>query len=146
MLPLRGVDGLEAAWPAMLDAFEAGAEWASKERYAFAKDFGGSYLCVDMGTEIRASGCIIRIEDDEITVVAKDMESFLETIANELETGEVTIADTVEHLESFEVVFDAARRRTPGDVVTHSVLTQLHVEATVEGPEVHASRRSATTS
>jgi hypothetical protein len=139
MMPLRGVDGLETAWPAMLDAFEAGAEWASKERYSFAKDFSGSYLCVDMGRELGKPGRIIGIEDDEITVLANDMESFLETIADELESGKVPIADTLEHLEPFEVVFDAARQRTPGEVVTHSVLTQLHVEATVEAPEVHAS-------
>jgi len=139
MMPLHGVDGLETAWPQMLDALEAGAEWATKDRYAFAKDFGGSYLCVDMGSEGGGPGRIIGIEDGETTVLAKDMETFLEQIASELESGKLAIDDTIEELQSFEVVFDAARPRAPGDAVTHSVFTQLGIDAKVESIEAHAS-------
>ncbi|HSO31739.1 MAG TPA: SMI1/KNR4 family protein [Labilithrix sp.] len=139
MMPLHGVDGLEAAWPEMLDAHDAGAGWATKDRYPFAKDFAGSYLCVDMGSEGGAAGRIIGIEDGETTELAKDMETFLEQIAGELEGGEVAIDDTIEELESFEVVFDAARPRAPGDAVTHSVFTQLGIDAKVEAIEAHAS-------
>lgn len=43
-LPLQGVDGVAVAWDQMLEAHQAGAPWASNDRYAFAKDFGGNYL------------------------------------------------------------------------------------------------------
>jgi cell wall assembly regulator SMI1 len=139
MMPLHGVDGLETAWPQMLDAHEAGAEWATKDRYPFAKDFGGSYLCVDMDGDDGTPGRIIRIEDGETTVLAEDMDSFLEQLASELESGALAVDDTVEELEPFEVVFDAARPRTPGDAVTHSIFTELGIDATVESLESHAS-------
>jgi cell wall assembly regulator SMI1 len=139
MMPLHGVDGLETAWPEMLDAHEAGAEWATKDRYPFAKDFSGSYLCVDMGGESGARGRIIGIEDGETAELAKDMETFLERLADELERGELVIDDTIEELEPFEVVFDAARPRAPGEPVTHTVFTQLGVDAAVESIESHAS-------
>lgn len=139
MMPLRGVDGLETAWPAMLDALDAGAEWATKDRYPFAKDFGGSYLCVDMGSEEGNPGNIVSIEDGETTVLAGDMEAFLEAIAVELESGELTLDDTIEELEPFDVVFDAARARVHGEAVTHSVFTRLGIEAEVESIESHAT-------
>ncbi len=139
MMPLHGVDGLETAWPQMLDAHEAGADWATEDRYPFAKDFGGSYLCVDMGSEDGEPGRIIAIEDGETTVLAEDMETFLEQIASELESGELSVDDRIEELESFEVVFDAARPRAPGDAVTHSVFAQLGIDAKVESIEAHAT-------
>jgi cell wall assembly regulator SMI1 len=139
MMPLRGVDSLATAWPAMLDALDAGAEWATKDRYPFAKDFSGSYLCVDMGHEGGSPGKIIQIEDGETTLLADTMEAFLAAIADELESGALTLDDTIEELEPFEVVFDAARPRVPGEAVTHSVFTRLGIEAAIESIESHVS-------
>lgn len=131
-MPLDGVDGLAAAWDRMLDAVEAGAPWASKDRYPFAKDFGGSCLCIDTSAGGGAPGRVVCIEDGECSVIADDVESFLAQLAADLEAGRLTIDDAVEERERFEIVFDAARAREPGDAVTHSVLSDLAVDAHVE--------------
>lgn len=137
MMPIDGVDGLDAAWDSMLEAAESGAPWATKDRYPFAKDFGGSYLCVDM--EARAAGRVIEIDDGGTVELAPDMESFLAKVATSCEEGKTTIDERVETVESFEIVFDAARERRAGDAVTHSVLTELGIDAVVESLEQYAS-------
>jgi cell wall assembly regulator SMI1 len=139
LMPLHGVDGLETAWAQMRQAHEAGAEWATENRYAFAKDFSGAYLCVEMDGEEGVPGRIIRIEDDTTTELAADMESYLEALAGRLERGEFQLDDTIETVEDFAVAFDAARARTPGEAATHPVFTQLGIEARVESIESHAS-------
>lgn len=142
-MPLRGVDGVETAWEQMMDAAQAGAPWATKDRYPFAKDFSGNFLCVDMDK----AGRVIAIEEGETRELAADMESFLEKIARELNEGILRIEDgtavsetTIEaKAETFTVVFDAARERTPGSPVTHAVFAELGIDAVVESIADYAS-------
>lgn len=139
MMPLHGVDGLESAWNEMLDAVEAGEEWATSETYPFANDYAGGFLCVDMNSGDGAAGRIVSIVDGETNLLADDMQSFLETVAGDLERRRFLIDESVVEWEPFEILFDASRPRTPGDVVKHSIFDELEIDATIEDPELHAS-------
>jgi cell wall assembly regulator SMI1 len=125
-LPLDGVDSVTDELDTMLEAVDAGVPWAAKDRYPFAKDFGGNSLCVEQG------GQVLSIEEGEVTVLAESLGQYLDELAAQLEAGLVVIDDTVEKTETFAVVFDAGRQRAPGDRVTHSVFTQLEIDAVVE--------------
>lgn len=134
MLAVDGVDGLESAWRAMCAAAEAGESWATPERFPFAKDHGGSVLCVD--TSDPECQPVVEIADGEVDELADSLDSFLAVLATDLEEKTVTIDDPVEEAAgTYEVVLDAAIERVAGDRVTHSVFTQLGIEATVEALE-----------
>ena len=85
------------------------------------------------------SGRVIEIEEGETTELAQDMEAFLTRLADDLEAGRQGVDDALIDEESFEVVFDAGRERTPGERVKHSVFETLGLEATVESLADHAS-------
>lgn len=125
-MPLDGVDGVASAWDQMIEMAERGGAGASKELYAFAKDFAGNYLCVE-----GQSGAIVEIEDGEQRRLAASMQAFLRSVTADLQQGRATIQDQAQTEEQFEVVFDASRARTAGDAVTHSVFEALGVRATV---------------
>ncbi|RYE94696.1 MAG: SMI1/KNR4 family protein [Myxococcales bacterium] len=142
-LPLRGIDGVETAWDQMLEAHEAGAPWASNDRYPFAKDFAGNFLCVD------DAGAVLAIDEGEVTTLAGSIEAFLTDLADALEAGELSLEDPpppppapaapsppvaarARPVETFEVLFDAARDRTPGEPVHNSAFVELGIEARVQ--------------
>lgn len=129
-MPLRGVDGVETAWDRMLEAHRAGAPWASDDRYAFATDFAGNYLCLD------DSGAVLAIDEGEVTALAGSLEAFLVDLVDAMEAGDLTVQDPpaalARRVETFEVVFDAARVRTPGEPVHNSAFVELGIEARVE--------------
>lgn len=79
-MPLEGVDGVETAWDQMVEMVERGARSASKDLYAFAKDFGGNYLCVE-----GASGIIVEIEEGEHRQLAPSMQAFLRRVTEALQ-------------------------------------------------------------
>lgn len=134
MLAVDGVDGLEREWRAMSAAAEAGASWATPGRFPFAKDYGGSVLCVDTSEPERQP--VVEIVDGEVEEIADSLAMFLGVLATDLEEGTVTIDESVEEVAgTFEVVLDAARERVAGDRVTNSVFTKLGIEATVEALE-----------
>lgn len=134
MLVVDGVDGLESGWRAMSAAAEAGESWATPKRFPFAKDYGGSVLCVDTSDPGRQP--VVEIEDGEVEEIADSLEIFLGVLASDLEEGTVTIDDSVEEAAgTYEVVLDAARERVAGDRVTDAVFTKLGIEATVEALE-----------
>ncbi len=134
MLAVDGVDSLESEWRAMSAAAEAGAPWATPKRFPFAKDHGGSVLCVD--TSEPGHQIILEIVDGEVEEIADSLAMFLAVLAIDLEEGTVTIDESVEEVAgTFEVVLDAARERVAGDRVTNPVFTMLGIEATVEALE-----------
>lgn len=143
-MPLDGVDGVMTAWDQMIDMAERGAAHASKDLYAFAKDFGGNVLCVE-----GCSGVILEIDEGEQRKLADDMAHLLASMQEDLEhrrvqgkagpgaashaRGGPTAGPSAprDQAELFEIVFDASRQRAPGERVTHSLFTALGIEAVV---------------
>ena len=121
-MPLDGVDGVKN-------------ELGSGDHLRFANDFGGSFLALDAG------GAVIEDLEGDITVRAGSLGAYLRDLAERMQRGEVTVDERVSELvETVEVIFDAARERTPGDVVKHSVFERLGIAATVETLDWVASR------
>lgn len=121
-MPLGGVDGVRSE----LDA---------DGPLRFANDFGGSFLAID------ADGAVIEDLEGEVSARAESLGAYLRDLAERMERGDVALDESVEELvETAEVIFDAARERTPGDVVKHSVFERLGIVATVETLDEVASR------
>ena len=121
-MPLDGVDGVRS-------------ELDSGGHFRFAKDFGGSFLALD------ADGAVIEDLEGDVSVRAESLAAYLRDLAERMQRGEVTLDERIEEVvETVEVIFDAARERTPGDVVKHSVFERLGIAATVETLDEVASR------
>lgn len=131
-MPLDGVDGLAQALADWKTAMDAGAAWATPNRFPFAKDFAGAYLCIetpdDPDDEIR----IVEAGDCELEEVTQGLEWFIDRTAEYLEERDVIIDERVFERELHEVLFDACRPREVGDAAKHSVFEKLGIEASVE--------------
>lgn len=126
-MPFEGVDGLKGEWGSWLGPVEGGAEDGPRTRFPFAKDFSGNFFLVDTAPP----GGIFELEDGVLTRRAPNMAAFLDALAADLEEGRTEIDERIEKLTEHEIVFDAARPRTPGERVTHSVFERLGAEAAV---------------
>jgi cell wall assembly regulator SMI1 len=131
-MPLAGVDGLKQAWEQWLEAHEAGAEWATPNRFPFAKDFSGAYLCIEIAEDEDGESLspIVAAGDCELEVIADSLDELLESVAANLEDGEETLDTPI--VERHIVQFDACRARQVGDAAHHSVLGALGIRATIE--------------
>lgn len=107
-LRVDGTDGLEAEWNAHLDRCEAAqadaatfdgevrgpvqAVQASSDWYPFAKDYSGSFLCIDMApAKGGALGQIIEVREDgpERIVLAPSLAKLITQLAEDLAAGKL---------------------------------------------------------
>jgi cell wall assembly regulator SMI1 len=149
-MPVSGVDGLQQAWRDWQIAHDGGADWATPERFPFAKDFSGSYLCIevpqrrprpapvgdddaDADDADDGDAKVVAVGDDEPEVVEDDLSSFLYFTASRMEDGMVAPEAPVVVKVPHVVEFDACRVRKIGDAARHSVFDALGINATIEG-------------
>lgn len=138
MMPLAGVDGLKAAFENWETLAENGVEWATPNRFPFAKDFGGSYLCFEVppldpddDPDDVPDAKIVQIEDGESEELYDDLSSFLYCTRINLEEKTVVIDERLEERDVRVVLFDATRARKVGDFAKHSVFEEFGITAVV---------------
>ena len=138
MMPLDGVDGLKAAFEKWRISAEHGAEWATPNRFPFAKDFGGSYLCFEVppidpddDPDDIPDAKIVQIEDGESEELYDHLSFFLHCTRINLEEQTVVIDERLEERDVRVVLFDATRARKVGDLAKHSVFEELGITAVV---------------
>lgn len=131
MLATSGVDGLRSVLEQWVVAAAHGAPFAAPNRFPFAKDFGGAYLCFETRPGARDAR-VVEVGDGDDRVAGKTLSAFLGSTADRLAKGAVKIDERVEERDERTVYFDATRPRAVGDAAKHSVFDELEIEARVE--------------
>ena len=114
-----------------------GAEWATPNRFPFAKDFGGSYLCFEVqpvdpdDPDDLPEAKVVEIEDGECDEGYDSLGSLLRCTLTDLKEGTVVIDERTEERDERVVLFDATRVRNVGDAAKHSVFEELGITAVV---------------
>ncbi len=121
-MPIDGVDGLKQTREDFRQAALHGASWAKPERFAFAKDFGGNYLCLE-------GGRLLELEEGKARYQGS-LEKLLGSALRSCQQKK-TIDLPVEVRAVHEVYFDATRARRVGDAVNHSLFESLQLRAEV---------------
>jgi hypothetical protein len=137
-MPVDSVDGLKQTRENFRQAELGGASWAKPERFAFAKDFAGNYLCLE-------GGRVLELEDGK----ARYQGSLEKLLGSTLRSCQQkpTIDLPIEVRAVHEIYFDATRQRTVGDAVNHSLFESLHIRAEVVSIEAafgHFDKRPET--
>jgi hypothetical protein len=116
---------------------DEGVEWATKNRFPFAKDFGGSYLCFEVppadedDPDEIPDAKVVKIEDGECEDSWESLRSLLACTLTDLKEGTVVIDERLEERDERTVLFDATRVRNVGDTAKHSVFEELGITAVV---------------
>lgn len=137
MMPLAGVDGLKTAFADWRTCAENGVRWATANRFPFAKDFGGSYLCFEVqpadgdDPDDIPDAKIVKIEDGESEERYETLWSLLACTLTDLDEGTIVINEQSEERDVRKVLFDATRVRSVGAPAKHSVFEELGIKAVI---------------